>query len=490
MSSPGSGSVTGRVVDERGAPVGDVVVNLRSKDRGGGMFFFGGRSSSSARTTDDGEFTIEHVRPGSYRAEASQGWTRTLRSPGTSDDDVQGVELSVSEDEATQVEIRVEAKGAEIRGKVVDADGGPVSDAFISATRESDSATKSAGSNVRASRWGNWDLQPVLTDADGGFTIDNLTVGTYTVHARRKGGGEGFAEGVATESEAVITIESTGSLSGTVTASAGPPEEFTVTLRERESAVWRSDTFFRTGGAFSFDELSAGTYELTVEAGEGSAKVEESLGDGEERDDVKIELVGRVTVRGRLVDLDSGEPISGMRVHIGPSSGGMFFGGGGGERKEVSDANGEFEVANAPSGEVQLFISTQNWGGTNDYSGASMMRTLAAKPATQDIGEITLVKKRLTDQEKSGDLGFKLRDAAPDEEWAKRELKVAFVRPGGPAAAAGLKAGDVITSVNGHDVTGEATYKYWALTRAKPGEAVTFGLASGSSVKVVLGPAL
>ena len=90
----------------------------------------------------------------------------------------------------------------------------------------------------------------------------------------------------------------------------------------------------------------------------------------------------------------------------------------------------------------------------------------------------------------AGDLGFKLRDAAPDEEWAKRELKVAFVRPGGPAAAAGLKAGDVITSVNGHDVTGEATYKYWALTRAKPGEAVTFGLASGSSVKVVLGPAL
>jgi membrane-associated protease RseP (regulator of RpoE activity) len=205
---------------------------------------------------------------------------------------------------------------------------------------------------------------------------------------------------------------------------------------------------------------------------------------------VKIELVGRVTVRGRLVDLDSGEPIVGMHVSVGPSSGGFFFGGGGGERKEVSDANGEFEVANAPSGEVMVRIRTQNWGGTNDYIGTSIMRTLTAKPATQDIGEITLVKKRVSDQEKVGDLGYKLREAAPDEDWAKRELKIAFVRPGGPAAAVGLKAGDVITSVNGHDVTGEATYKYGALTRAKAGDTVTLGLANGSSVKVVLGAAL
>ena len=78
---PGAGTVSGRVVDERGEPVGDVRINLRSKERGSGSFIvFGGRSSTSTRAADDGTFTIEHVQPGSYRATASQNWSST-RSP-------------------------------------------------------------------------------------------------------------------------------------------------------------------------------------------------------------------------------------------------------------------------------------------------------------------------------------------------------------------------------------------------------------------------
>jgi len=488
---PAAGSVKGRVVDERGEPVGDVQIRLRSKERGGNFFTFG-QSSTSTRARDDGTFELEHVRPGAYRATASQGWSNALRNPGTTDDDPQGVELSVDQGETAEIELRVEAKGASIRGRVVDADGGPVTDAFLSATRESDSATKSTGSNVRQSRWGDWDRRPVLTDQDGTFTLDDLTVGTYTVRARRKGGGEGFVEGVSTDSEVTVTLDETGSLAGLIVVAGGsPPEEFQVSLSDRESGYRRNDTFFRTGGEFSFEEVPGGTYEVSVNAGEGTASTKVPLEEGEERGDLKLELVAQVTVRGRLVDLDSGEPVAGIEVHVSPRSGGNIrFGQGGGERKQVSDANGEFEIAHAPSGEVQIMAMPQSWGGSEDYDWTMLARTLPAEPKVQDVGTIELIKKRVVDTERAGDLGYSLRDPEPDEDRTKRVLKVGHIRPGGPAAKTGLKVGDVITSVNGHDVRGEQCYRYSGLATVKVEGTLTLGLASGASIKVVAGPPL
>ncbi len=473
---PASGSVQGRVVDERGQPVGDVEINLRSKDRGGSFYTFGA-SSTSTRAADDGTFALENVRPGSYRAVASQNWSDTLRAPGTSDDDPQGVEVNVEEGEVAEIEVRVEATGATIRGQVVDADGGPVTDAFLSATRESDSATKSKGSNVRSSRWGDWDRRPVLTDQDGSFALEGLTVGTYTVRARRKGGGEGFVEAVATGSEVTVTIEDTGALAGLVAVVGGSaPEEFTVRLHNRENGYRRNDTFFRTGGEFTFEEVPGGAYEVSVSAGEGTASAQVTLEEGETREDVTLELVPQVTVRGRLVDLDTGEAVA---THQ-PARGG--------ERKEVSDERGEFEVAHASSGEVSIFVVPQSWGGTQDYSWTTIQKTLPAEPRVQDVGVIELVKKRVTDLERAGDRGFSTRESEPDEAWTERVIRVGHVRAGGPAAKAGLKVDDVITSVNGHDVTGEQSYRYGVLATAKEGETIVLGLASGASVSVVVGP--
>ncbi|MCB9748753.1 MAG: carboxypeptidase regulatory-like domain-containing protein [Myxococcales bacterium] len=488
---PGSGTVTGRVVDERGQPVGDVQVDLSSKERGGGVRFVFGTSSTSTRAADDGTFELEFVQPGSYRATASQNWTSTLRSPGTSDDDVQGVELSVVDGETTDVELRVEAKGASIRGRVVDEGGGPVPDAFISATRESDSATKTEGSNIRSSRWGDWDRRPVLTDHDGGFVLEDLTVGSYTVRARRKGGGEGFVEGVETGGDVVVALQETGVLAGRVAlAGAAAPEEFTVTLRDRESGLWRRDTFFRTGGAFLFEELPGGKFELSAAAGEGNAETTVTLGDGEEKRDVKLELTARVTVRGQLVDFDTGEPVVGLQVGVSPRTGGMWGGGESEDRKEVSDAQGHFEVENAPAGDVRIFVRPQNWGASSDYSWTSLMRVLPPEPAVQELPPIKVIRKRVKDEERAGELGYKLREPKPDEDWAKRELAVAFVRPGGPAEQAGLKVGDVITSVDGHDVTGEQTYQYFGLVTNKPGATVELGLARGDTVKLEVGEPL
>ncbi len=330
-----------------------------------------------------------------------------------------------------------------------------------------------------------------MTDQDGSFALEGLTVGTYTVRARRKGGGEGFVEAVATGSEVTVTLENTGALSGRVEVVGGSaPEEFSVRLHNRENGYRRSDTFFRTGGEFTFDEVSGGTYEVSVTAGEGTASSQVTLEEGEAREDVKLELVPQVTVRGRLVDLDSGEAVPGMEVIVSSRGGGGRFGGQGGERKQISDERGEFEVSHASSGEIQIYVVPQSWGGTQEYSWTTIQKTLPAEPKVQDVGVIELVRKRVTDQEKAGDLGFSIREAEPDATWAKPVIQVGLVRAGGPAAKAGLKVDDVITSVNGHDVTGEQTYRYSGLAATKAGETIVLGLASGASVSIVVAPPL
>ncbi|MCA9693272.1 MAG: carboxypeptidase regulatory-like domain-containing protein, partial [Myxococcales bacterium] len=258
---PATGTVRGRILDRHGEPVADASATLKSLERGG-MFFFSAGGQAQAR--DDGTFTIEHVKPGSYRATASQSW-RQLRAPGTGDDDIQGEQVTVEAGETVDVELIVESAGETLRGQVVDRDGGPVIDAFIDATRESDSAAANAAGHRTGARWGSWGATPVLTDQDGRFELKDLSEGKYTVRAYRKGGGEAFEEGVATGSDVVLTLRDTGTITGSVTLNGGgAPEEFSLRLQDRAAGIWRSDTFFRTGGVFTFTELPAGKFEVSA----------------------------------------------------------------------------------------------------------------------------------------------------------------------------------------------------------------------------------
>jgi S1-C subfamily serine protease len=69
-------------------------------------------------------------------------------------------------------------------------------------------------------------------------------------------------------------------------------------------------------------------------------------------------------------------------------------------------------------------------------------------------------------------------------------LVIAGVVPGGPAAAAGLQAGDVITSIDGHAVTTPRSLTSYLLTK-KPGATVTVGyldsFGAGHTASVTLG---
>ena len=95
--------------------------------------------------------------------------------------------------------------------------------------------------------------------------------------------------------------------------------------------------------------------------------------------------------------------------------------------------------------------------------------------------------KRLKGRERAGDLGFSLKDVAPEDEPEDTPLQVAVIRPGGPAAKTELKLGDVIVEVDGKDVTGDNRYLYGSLARVKEGESVTIGLEDGRTVTIVAG---
>lgn len=474
-----AGTVEGRVVDQNGKPVVRASIELRGDEHG-----YGGEASSR----DDGTFSIKGVRPESYRVTASQGWTDQMRTPGKKDDDVQGERVVVVAGETAKVDLVVEDQSGKIRGRVVDESGGPVDDAFVHANRESDSASKSAGSTRQSARWGSWAKKPVLTDQDGTFELVDVAPGTHTLFATRKGGGEGMLEHVEVGSnDVVVHIAAGASISGTVAlAGGGVPTRFEIVASERAQGFSRHEEFFETAGVWTLDELPPGSYEISVDAREGRDTETLKLADAEQKTGVAFELQPKVDVEGTVVDLDSGEPVANVSVSIGPRQGnGWFsFGNEGGDKENVSDAMGRFTVRAAPTGKVRVMLMPRTWG-DETYGWTSLGAAIPTDVERFTLPPVAIAKSRLKRGKRAGDLGFKTKEAPPAVDSEEFPITVAFIRPDGPAASTELAVGDVITGVDGHDVTGDNVRRYATLTRVPQGTKVTLELQSGESVEIV-----
>jgi hypothetical protein len=478
---PASGRVIGAVVDEAGQPVARVHVRaagrrMRWRTGGGGT-----------QTLDDGSFVLEGLSPGSYRITAARDgwWGGELRAPGKSDDDAAGETVDVIAGKTARVRLVVESLGGAIGGTVVDASGAAVTDAFVDAERESDSAAAAAGRAGQRMRW-SWRRTPALTGTDGGFTIDKLARGRYTVRAYRKGGGEAVVEGVAPGATITITIRTPGSIAGTVVRDGGgAPERMTVTARDARTGFERAERFYRTGGAFLLRDLPEGSFEVAVSSPDGTGAETVELAAGQARAGVRIALAARAQVSGRLVAGDDGRPMPGYMLQVSPLVAGQGFRvGWTGDRPPQSGPDGRFEVPDAPAGKVQLFAFSLDPG--SGYGFVRKTFTLAGGQ-TLDLGDLRVPKLRARFDEQPGDLGFTLKQAPPGTDPAEVPLTVAVVRPGGPAAQAGLQVGDVIVSVDDQDVRNDP-FLYGSLVHVPPGETVQLGLARGATVTITAGP--
>src|SRR5690606_13346872 len=124
----------------------------------------------------------ENLGAGSYRVAVRRG-SALLRPPGQGDDLVAGEPVEIEAGAVATVELVVADPSGTITGVVRDADGLPVQDAYVEATRESDSVAAAGGAlqNNRIVVSG----RPVLTDDEGRFRVEGLSPGKYTLQAQR-----------------------------------------------------------------------------------------------------------------------------------------------------------------------------------------------------------------------------------------------------------------------------------------------------------------
>ncbi len=470
------GTLTGLVIDANGAPVSSIDINTR--------ILGGGRSWGGDHSSDDaGAFTIEGLRPGDYRVVAQRGWSDTLRKPGTTDDAKQGERVTIRANQVSTVKLVVEAQSGTIKGTVIDTDGSPVGDAFVSGARESDAAGAQR-TNVQDTRW-SWEDKPVLTSVDGKFTLDKLSPGTYTVRAFRKGGGEAIAEHIEVgATDAKLQIKSTGSIEGIATGPSGPPDELSISLNDPVTGIWRSEDYFKTNGRFTIRDLPKGHFRVTAESAGISARVELDLAEGEAKKGVTIKLEALLTLGGKVVDLATGKPVPGihMSASMADGAGGSWFSSG--DEENVTDEAGAFKIANAPKGRVMIRGMPKDWR-DGEYAMLAVIRVVTPTGSTADVGSIPMVKKRVKQGDPVGELGVNWAEQPPETEIDKGEYKVSWIDPAGPAAKTDLKVGDVITSVDGIDIVGNQNTGA-ALLRAAPGTKLALGLARGVTVTVTL----
>jgi S1-C subfamily serine protease len=94
----------------------------------------------------------------------------------------------------------------------------------------------------------------------------------------------------------------------------------------------------------------------------------------------------------------------------------------------------------------------------------------------QYLGEFPIVTPRV-EIEKAGDVGFTLGGGRVDS-----------LDPNGPAAAAGLRMGDVITAIDGAGPASLVEDCGFAMIAVAPGSVLSLTRASGDTIKVTAGP--
>jgi protocatechuate 3,4-dioxygenase beta subunit len=460
------GAIEGTIADEDSHPLAGVDVLAM------------GPQFEHAMSRPDGTFRIKGLNPGDYRVRVDEAGVE-LRAPGQHEDDAPLARATVKAGATVHLRLTVERRSGAIHGRVVDEIGEPVADAFVEALREPEGAR---GKEERGPR-GDRAAAPVLADADGSFTVTRLARSIYTIRAYRQGGAETFVEHVKLGATVTLTLKRTGSIAGTVSTPGGePPEQFTIHVFDTAAGFSRSEAFLFSGGAWTMNDLPEGTYEVTAKAkdGDGTAKV--PLARGEQKSGVALTLTARAAVKGQIVSLDDGAPVPGMRVYAAPR------GGGGGSRFEsdggpaTTDRDGRFTIEDAPPGPIMVMVMPTD--GPADEYGLADIPDEAPPGVTTDLGRIVVAQRRVKRGAEVGDLGFSLEQSPPDADEGDTPLSVAAVHPDGPAAAAGLRVGDVIVAVDGHEVAGKMRYLYATLTRVPEGTTLSLRLSRGGTVTI------
>jgi uncharacterized GH25 family protein len=252
------GALRGRVVDHSGQPVRNFRVRVmiprdNSLRPAGG--YYAGFENGIYFTRDDGTFLITDVVAGN--------WHRLIaQAPGMGQAIAEKVQSSPLDDlpPAEQLTLRL-TPSTQLRVRVSDAEGKqPLRDATVFLI------DKEPSYDTEYFQWGSTDdgALSFRTDPDGWARCEKLAMSEGTVVIRSPGYARqrlGWRNG-ETEIERVLLPE--GVISGTVTQDGKPIEECLIRILSDQRDQHQKVLQPRHEGAFSFQELPPGTYELTV----------------------------------------------------------------------------------------------------------------------------------------------------------------------------------------------------------------------------------
>ncbi len=286
----GGGEVRGIVVDERGAPVASVFVQLDSHAQDG----------CTAMTDMNGTFScatlVGHL---DYEPAVYPSSTRTHPFAAADGSSFAAIHIEDGDALVTNVRLAIKHDETSIRGRVVDAARAPVADARVSI----------AGANEWA------EPHRTRTASDGSFELDGLADGTYDLKARLADGSQAEARGIAAGATSVeIKLVAPGTINGILKGFQQPPwvvaEDPVGGIDDRQQAVVDGDHF-------TFAGLRPGTYQV-------QAIVDGSQGDAvavtvRSNESATTTLTSRqhAAVHGRVVELGTNAPVAGMICRVG-----------------------------------------------------------------------------------------------------------------------------------------------------------------------------
>ena len=214
-----------------------------------------------------------------------------------------------------------------------------------------------------------------------------------------------------------------------------------------------------TGDHFELRDLPALPVHLAVATHDGrSADLDVALAPGETRE-VEVPLQPLASVRGRLVDAATHEPLGGVPLSIDHGE------------EAITAADGRFSLG-ASAGDHALHAWLPRY--------RPLRKDFTAQPGEQlDLGEVAI--KPLAAQ--SGTVGMQLRGDS------ETPVSVVFLIPDGPAEKAGVQLGDEIVAVEGKPVAGVSDAV--ARIQGAPGAPVQLSLRrSGTALSVTIVRAL
>ena len=372
-------SISGKVVDEDGAPVASVIVAV---------------DEQLAATDAAGRFTVAGLTPGKHSITASR------------DTPMFGANLKSIDAPSDNNVLTVESRHSSIRGRVLHANHEPATDTWVSATR-----IEAPDQSVS--------ITSVLTAPDGTFTIAPISKGVYSIAARdARFGAKGEIKRVHAGDSISVELEALSTLSGRVTADGQPVEQYDLRcgygdLRQRIAAP---------DGAYHFDHVRPGFYTCMATTRDGTAEATTTVGTEPATLDLELHAYGSVT--GTLVNAFTGKPVAGLLVFTESVPDSYLARG-----PAISDADGHFVVERARAGEGYIDVSSSSDRWTRNQA---VVRYSMADGQSVDVGEIRALPAR---HGRAGTFGMKTQSLEVVELTPSGPAELAGIRLGDDISA-------------------------------------------------------